>query len=450
MRGLLSSPTTRQRLPTWEIRGGGGHQIARNDRFSYRHLSVGREEGNDTNSPSPSRSSECVSGPSVPEGSNPQDRMEPNPDHSRQDILCLGQTIRGSVRPKEKHKIDNVRLPHSGGDVMESGQSCPELGRPVRLCVPSDKPDKGLSKQGQNRKRRDRPDSARLAQSGVVPGPIRSRDRLSKNSPTSAETAQADLLTPLSSASVESKPSCLEVIKGFHNKRGFSEAVAQRLAISQRQSSAGVYESKWKVFGEWCQFVKQINPVKVTVQQLADFLIFLFEEKKLAISSLQGSRSCISKVFLARGIDISHDRDLNMLVRYFDIERPVQHREAPRWDLMVVLRRLMRPPFETMNMASLADMTRKLAFLLALASAKRNSEVWAFRAVVHFRQAVVSVKSVWPKTMDPSKPETSMHLSRSITPIYGWGSPCQVFLCPVKEGTDILSQTKHKRSAPEQ
>ena len=161
--------------------------------------------------------------------------------------------------------------------------------------------------------------------------------------------------------------------------------VAQRLAISQRQSSAGVSESKWKVFGEWCH-VKQINPVKATVQHLADFLIFLFEEKKLAISSIQGYRSCISKVFLARGIDISYDRDRNMLVQNFAIEHPVQHRVAPRWDLMIVLRRLMRPPFEPMNMASLADMTRKLAFLLTIASAKRNSEVWAFSADVHFGQ----------------------------------------------------------------
>ena len=38
----------------------------------------------------------------------------------------------------------------------------------------------------------------------------------------------------------------------------------------------------------------------------------------------------------------------------------------------------MMPPFEPMNMASLADMTRKLAFLLTLALAKMNSEVWAF------------------------------------------------------------------------
>ena len=166
-------------------------------------------------------------------------RVEPKPDRSRQDFSCLGQTIRGSVRPREEHEIGNIRLTHSGGDVLESGQSCPELERPVRLCVLSDKPDKGLSKQGQNRKRRDRPNSSRLAQPGVVSGPFRSRDRLSNNSPTSAETAQADLLTPLPSASLESQPSRLEVIKGFHKERGFSEAVAQRLAISQRQSSAG-------------------------------------------------------------------------------------------------------------------------------------------------------------------------------------------------------------------
>ena len=182
--------------------GGGGHQIGRNERFSHRHMSVVQEEGNDTSSPLPSRLSECVNGPSVPEGSNPQDRVEPKPDRSRQDFSCLGQTIRGSVRPREEHEIGNIRLTHSGGGVLESGQSCPELGWPVRVCVPSDKPDKGLSKQGQNRKRRDRPDSSRLAQPGGVSGPIRSRVRLSNNSPTSAETAQADLLIPMESGAM--------------------------------------------------------------------------------------------------------------------------------------------------------------------------------------------------------------------------------------------------------
>ena len=87
---------------------------------------------------------------------------------------------------------------------MESGQSCPELERPVRICVPSDKPVKGLSNQGQNRKRRDRPDNSRLAQPGGVSGPIRSPARLSNNSPTCAETAQADLLMPTESRAMSS------------------------------------------------------------------------------------------------------------------------------------------------------------------------------------------------------------------------------------------------------
>ena len=130
-------------------------------------MSVFREEGNDTSSPLSSHASECVSRPSVQEGSNPQDRVEPKPDRSRPVFSCLGQTICGSVRPREEHEIGNIRLTHSGGDVLESGQSCPELERPVRICVPSDKPDKGPSKQGQNRKRRDRPDSSRLAQPGM-------------------------------------------------------------------------------------------------------------------------------------------------------------------------------------------------------------------------------------------------------------------------------------------
>ena len=259
-------------------------------------------------------------------------------------------------------------------------------------------------------------------------------------------------LTPLSSASVASQPSRLEVIKGFHKERGFSEAVAQRLAISQRQSSAVVYESKWKVFGEWCH-VKQIDPVKATVQQLADFLIFLFEEKKLAISSIQGYRSCISKVFLARGIDISHDRDLNMLVRNFAIERPVQHREAPRWDLMVVLRLLMKPPFEPMNMASVADMTRKLAFLLTLATAKRNSEVWAFSADVRFGQdynaATLSfLPNFLAKTMDPSRPETAYApvTIPALGPSMGEDLPDR-FLCPIRALRYYL-KLKHKGLDP--
>ena len=101
----------------------------------------------------------------------------------------------------------------------------------------------------------------------------------------------------------------------------------------------------------------------------------------------------------------------------------------------------MRPPFKPMNMASLADMTRKLAFLLTLASAKRNSEMWAFRAVVRFGQAVVSAKSVrlkrWTRISQRplctcQDPLHHTHLWARIS-LSGFSVPCQ------KGHRDIIS-----------
>ena len=84
----------------------------------------------------------------------------------------------------------------------------------------------------------------------------------------------------------------------------------------------------------------------------------------------------------ARGIDISSNRELNSLVKSFSLERPISIRETPRWDLMIVLRHLMRLPYEPLSLSSLANLTKKTAFLLTLASAKRNSEVHAFSSEV--------------------------------------------------------------------
>ena len=124
--------------------------------------------------------------------------------------------------------------------------------------------------------------------------------------------------------------------------------------------------NKWKVFGEWCQS-KQLEPDKTIVPQLSEFLTFLFEVKHLSVSSITGYRSCISKIFTSRGINISHYEDLNMLVKSFYIEHPAR-RESPRWDLMVVLRHLLKT-------SSISDITRKTAFLLSLATTNWNSEV---------------------------------------------------------------------------
>ena len=97
-------------------------------------------------------------------------------------------------------------------------------------------------------------------------------------------------------------------------------------------------------------------------------------------------RLCQQEVFY-----ISSNRELNSLGKSFSLERLISIRETPWWDLMIVLRHLMRLPYEPLNLSSLANLTKKTAFFLTLASAKRNSEVNAFSSEVAFSHDHMSV-----------------------------------------------------------
>ena len=68
---------------------------------------------------------------------------------------------------------------------------------------------------------------------------------------------------------------------------------------------------------------------------------------------------------------------LSELIRSFELQRPVQRSLTPKLDLSWVLVCLQKPPFEPRNKASKFHVTIKTAFLLALATAKRCSEIHA-------------------------------------------------------------------------
>jgi hypothetical protein len=50
--------------------------------------------------------------------------------------------------------------------------------------------------------------------------------------------------------------------------------------LSVRESTSIVYDAKWTIFSDWC-VGREIDPFKISVQQLVDFLVFLFEVKGL-------------------------------------------------------------------------------------------------------------------------------------------------------------------------
>ena len=68
---------------------------------------------------------------------------------------------------------------------------------------------------------------------------------------------------------------------------------------------------------------------------------------------------------------------LSELTRPFELQRPIQRSLTPNWDLSWILVCLQKAPFEPLHKASRVYVTIKTAFLLALATAKRCSEIQA-------------------------------------------------------------------------
>ena len=80
---------------------------------------------------------------------------------------------------------------------------------------------------------------------------------------------------------------------------------------------------------------------------------------------------------LKTGNRIGTNPVLSELIRSFELQRSVQRCLTPKWDLSWVLTCLQKAPFEPLYKASNLHVTIKTTFLLALATAKRCSEIHA-------------------------------------------------------------------------
>ena len=372
--------------------------------------------------------------------------MESESSRSTACIPSLGQSTCGSVCTQVQHQTSNLHVSDSRTGGLESRQSSPIVGRSERLCVPTNGSDQTDSEQVDLAQSGADPHSPPLAETGMVSGPPTTVNSFPVGTSTNSKVAKAIIHPTLPSEASDCKPSRVEVICRSNQARGFSEQVSNRISVPQRKSTLDLYEQKWNTFREWCE-LNGINPHTPTVPMIAEFLLHLLRDKQLATITVKGYRSALSSLMASRWLDISHDPDLNALIRSFSIERPRTFRETPRWDLALVLRFLMRHPFEPMNVCSLADLTRKTAFLLTLASAKRNSEVWAFSADVvfgHDKQSATLrfLPGFIAKTQKPDRPDTALSpvIIPALAPLTGPDLPERA-LCPIRVLRYYLSRT---------
>ena len=159
--------------------------------------------------------------------------------------------------------------------------------------------------------------------------------------------------------------------------------MAARIEAPQRSSTRAVYKSKWTIIVKWCDSHK-VDFRSPSVNQIADFLLYLFKERKLQPSTIDGYRTAIADMVGNQEVNVSKDENLTHLLDSFHRDKPKGRRGVPSWNLSLVLHQLTKAPFEPMRKASLKHLTFKTVFLLALGSGKRRfmlgcSEIFIIR-----------------------------------------------------------------------
>ena len=268
-----------------------------------------------------------------------------------------------------------------GGD----GCSSPTLGQSPSLCFSSDRHHKESSSQTEVlEEQRVDSHSSDLASEGLVPrssGTIVRRSSHTVKSKRSSKTAPLPQIPP---KSAYASADCMATIKRFALQAGFSPAVAGQLIFSRRLSTRLNYQARWGTYRKWCKDFghRSSSP---SIAKIADFLTYMFKSKGAALSTIKGYRAMLSAVFKFPLPEISTSPILKDLIRSFEISAPRPLFPPPPWDLDKVLQYLSGPPFEPLARASFLDKTKKALFLLAMATAKRVSELQALSFSVSFQ-----------------------------------------------------------------
>ena len=317
------------------------------------------------------------------------------PDHSNRVVtssrsipsymLPVAPASSGPVCHQVQQQTTSVCVTGTRSPGLGSGCTQPFLGRSGPICLSTSShlgqsggKVTGLPLQPVN------PHCTGVAQHPLVLG---SGDNVQSDSTVSAQHSQLGVSAIQPGPPQEpgkSEPTCLAPRASAIKEQGFSEAVAARIEAAQRGSTRSVYEAKWAIFTKWC-LTNQVDFRAPPLKAIADFLLHLFQDKKLQPGTIDGYRSAIADKLGNATINVSKDENLTRLLDSFHKDRPKGRRGIPSWNLSLVLHQLTKAPFEPLKEASLKHLTFKTVFLMALGFGKHRSEIhaWLHRNIRH-------------------------------------------------------------------
>ena len=303
-------------------------------------------------------------------------RVDPSSGGSRSagpQVACDDRSLR-NLLDSEASSLLLSSFRSAGG---RDGCPSPALGRSPSLRLSSDRHHKESASQTEViEELQVDSHSSVLASEGLVPRPSGTIIRRSHHTVRSKRSSKIAPLPPVPPKSAYASADCMATLKRFAIQAGFSPAVAGQLIFSRRLSTRLNYQARWGTYRKWCKDFHHRSS-SPSIAKIADFLTYMFKNKGAALSTIKGYRAMLSAVFKFPLPEISSSPILKDLIRSFEISAPRPIFPPPPWDLDKVLEFLSGPPFEPLARASFLDKTKKALFLLAMATAKRVSELQA-------------------------------------------------------------------------
>lgn len=427
------------------------HQIPRTFIPNNSDPGVVCSEGNISPLSVPSWSAQCNFRQTLQEGSDSQHRVDTPPDHFPEN--------QSHHSPNDRPVCDFLQPPASTVLLPSSRPSSPgdrcsqsTLVTHDSVCISPIPAHSQSTHQTANRS--ELQSAARVPQMASKNLVSHSAVNAQRHTPINSTDSQivetaSELHIPQQSGPVQSAR--VATIKQSLIAEGFSERPADSISKRTKSSTEELYQGKWEHYTSWCM-QREVDPLQATIAQICDFFDYLFFERKLSPSAIDGYRSTISMtLLLTSGIQISKDIRINSQLKHFHLSRPRVTFKPPKWDLVLVLNSLLKAPYEPITSCNLKYLTYKTVFLVAFATAARINELHAlsFEKLAYSRHW----QKVTLETRDDFLAKNQSVLdsnSRSFTipSLYNFvdsDSPDRL-LCPVRALRLYVHKTAHLRA----
>ena len=377
MHGQNGSGSYRQHHSSGLHQQGGRHEVGPTLCPTLENLDLVHRETSDSEGLTHSRPLKYSGRQTVQTGTDHPNRMVPPSRSFPSPVRQMASASNRSLCYEIQQQVAPVCITSSGPHGHCSGCTQFVMGRSGRIRLPT---DSHIGQSGGEVAGLPIPKADHycpgVAQHDMVLGPSGNVQPDPIALTSTAKPFDSTLQSDPSQESGKPKSPCMAPRATAIKEQGFSEAVATRTEAPQRGSTRSIYEAKWTIFTKWC-ISNQVDFRAPPVNSVADFLMYLFEERKLQPSTIDGYRSAIADKLGNSTLNISKDENLTRLLDSFHRDRPKGRRGIPPWNLSLVLHQLTKAPFEPIKEASLKHLTFKTVFLLALGSGKRRSEIHA-------------------------------------------------------------------------